>query len=117
MGVKLVVMSSVFLQKHEGKSFIESVEWLANRAHITLPARDAKYSARQKRINELSELNTFAVKYYHELLRTGQHSQHAREYLKNRGIITKTTNLFQLGYAKAQRNDLVKAAKHEGWTV
>ncbi len=106
-----------FLQKHEGKSFIESVEWLANRAHITLPARDAKYSARQKRINDLSELNKFAVKYYHELLRTGQHSQHAREYLKNRGIVTKTTNLFQLGYAKAQRNDLVKAAKHEGWTV
>lgn len=106
-----------FLEKHEGKSFIESVEWLANRAHITLPARDPEYSARQKRINDLSELNKFAVKYYHELLRTGQHSQHAREYLKNRGIITKTTNLFQLGYAKAQRNDLVKAAKHEGWTV
>lgn len=106
-----------FLQKHEGKSFIESIEWLANRANITLPARDAKYSARQKRINDLNELSTFAVRYYHELLRTGQHSQHAREYLKNRGIVTKTTNLFQLGYAKAQRNDIVKAATHEGWTV
>ncbi len=106
-----------FLQKHEGKSFVESVEWLANRAHITLPARDAQYSARQKRINDLSELNTFAVKYYHELLRTGQHSQYAREYLKNRGIVAKTTKLFQLGYAKTQRNDFVKAATHEGWTV
>lgn len=106
-----------FLQKYEGKSFIESIEWLANRANITLPARDAKYSARQQRINDLSELNTFAVKYYHELLRTGQPSQYAREYLKSRGIVTKTTNLFQLGYAKAQRNDLVKAATHEGWTV
>ncbi|MXV78228.1 DNA primase [Candidatus Poribacteria bacterium] len=106
-----------FLQKHEGKNFIESIEWLAKRANITLPARDTTYSARQKRINDLSELNTFAVKYYHELLRTGQHSQQAREYLKNRGIVTKTTNLFQLGYAKAHRNDLVKAATHEGWTV
>lgn len=106
-----------FLQKHEGKSFVESIEWLAKRANITLPAREAKYSARQKRINDLSELNTFAVKYYHELLRTGQHSQQAREYLKNRGIVTKMTNLFQLGYAKAQRNDLVKTATHEGWTV
>ena len=106
-----------FLQKHEGKNFIESIEWLANRAHITLPARDAKDSARQKRINDLSELNTFAVKYYHELLRTGQHSQHAREYLKNRGIITKTTNHFQLGYAKSERRDLVKTTTQEGWTV
>ncbi len=106
-----------FLEKHEGKSFIESVEWLANRAHITLPARDPEYSARQKRINDLSELNKFAVKYYHELLRTGQPSQHAREYLKTRGINTKTTNLFQLGYAKTQRNDFVKAAQQEGWTA
>ena len=106
-----------FLQKHEGKSFIESIEWLAKRANITLPARDAEYSTRQKRINDLSELNTFAVKYYHELLRTGQHSRQAREYLKNRGIVTKTTNLFQLGYAKTQRNDIVKAATHEVWTV
>ena len=106
-----------FLQKHEGKSFIEAIEWLANRVNITLPAQDAKSSARQKRINDLSELNRFAVRYYHELLRTGQHSQHAREYLINRGVVTKTTNVFQLGYAKSQRKDFVKAATHEGWTV
>lgn len=106
-----------FLQKHEGKSFIESIEWLAKRANVTLPAQDAEFSARQKRINDLSELNKFAVKYYHELLRTGQHSQHAREYLINRGVVTKTTDQFQLGYAKSERRDLVKAAKHEGWTV
>ncbi len=106
-----------FLQKHEGKTFIEAIEWLAERANIALPTRDAKSSARQKLINDLSELNRFAVKYYHELLRTGQHSQHAREYLKNRGILSQTNQMFQLGYAKQQRRDLVKAATHEGWTV
>ncbi len=106
-----------FLQKHEGKTFIEAIEWLAERANISLPTRDAKSSARQKLINDLSELNRFAVKYYHELLRTGQHSQHAREYLKNRGVVSQTNQLFQLGYAKQQRRDLVKAATHEGWTV
>lgn len=106
-----------FLQKHEGKTFIEAIEWLAERANISLPTKDAKVSARQKLINELSELNRFAVKYYHELLRTGQHSQQAREYLKNRGVVSQTTNLFQLGYAKQQRHDLVKTAKHEGWTI
>ncbi len=106
-----------FLQKHEGKTFIEAIEWLAERANIALPTRDAKSSARQKLINDLSELNRFAVKYYHELLRTGQHSQHAREYLKNRGVVSQTNQLFQLGYAKQQRRDLVKAATHEGWTV
>lgn len=106
-----------FLQKHEGKTFFEAIEWLAERANISLPTRDAKVSARQKLISELSELNRFAVKYYHELLRTGQHSQQAREYLKNRGVVTQTINLFQLGYAKQQRRDLYKAATHEGWKV
>ncbi|MCE2402361.1 DNA primase [Candidatus Poribacteria bacterium] len=106
-----------FLQKHEGKTFMEAVEWLAERANIALPTRDAKSTARQKLINDLSELNKFAVKYYHELLRTGQHSQQAREYLKNRGLLSQTTHLFQLGYAKSQRRDLVKAATHEGWKV
>ena len=106
-----------FLQKHEGKTFIEAIEWLAERANISLPTRDAKSSARQKLINDLSELNKFAVKYYHELLRTGQHSQQAREYLKNRGVLSQTIHFFQLGYAKSQRRDLVEAATHEGWTV
>ncbi len=106
-----------FLQKHEGKTFMEAIEWLAERANISLPTRDAKSSARQKLINDLSELNKFAVKYYYELLRTGQHSQQAREYLKNRGVLSQTNQLFQLGYAKSQRRDLVKAATHQGWTV
>lgn len=106
-----------FLQKHEGKTFMEAIEWLAERANISLPTRDPKSSARQKLINDLSELNRFAVKYYHELLRTGQHSQQAREYLKNRGVLSQTNQLFQLGYAKSQRRDLVKAATHQGWTV
>lgn len=106
-----------FLQKHEGKTFIEAIEWLAERSNIALPTQDAKSTARQKLFNDLSELNRFAVKYYHELLRTGQHSQHAREYLKNRGVLSQTTNQFQLGYAKSQRRDLVKAATHEGWKV
>ncbi len=106
-----------FLQKHEGKTFVEAIEWLAERANIPLPTIDAKITTQQKKRNELSDLNRFAVKYYHELLRTGQHSQRAREYLKNRGVRSQTVNLFNLGYAKQQRNDLVKAATHQGWTV
>lgn len=106
-----------FIQKHEGKTFVEAIEWLAERANISLPTKDPKVTARHKQINELSELNKFAVKYYHELLRTGQHSQHAREYLKNRGVLSQTVNFFNLGYAKQQRSDLVKAATQQGWTV
>ena len=106
-----------FLQKHEGKTFVEAIEWLAERVNIPLPTIDAKITTQRKKRNELSDLNRFAVKYYHELLRTGQHSQQAREYLKNRGVRSQTVNLFNLGYAKRQRNDLVKAATHQGWTV
>ncbi len=106
-----------FLQKHEAKTFIEALEWLADRANIPLPTRDAQATMRQRRFNDLSELNRFAVKYYHEQLRTGQSGQHARAYLKNRGVQPQTFRLFQLGYAKPERRDLVKAATHEGWSI
>ena len=106
-----------FLQKHEAKNFIEVIEWLADRANISLPTRDAQSSIQQKRFNDLNELNRFAVKYYHEQLRTGQPGQYARAYLKNRGVQPQTSSLFQLGYAKPGRRDLVKAATSEGWSI
>ncbi len=106
-----------FLQKHEGKTFVEAIEWLAERANIPLSTKNPKITAYHKRIRDLRELNRFAVKYYHELLRTGPYSQQAREYLKNRGILSETINFFNLGYAKQQRKDLVKAATHQGWTI
>ena len=50
-----------FVQKHEGKNFIETLEWLAGRLNIDLPNRDSRGSANRKRFTTLEDLNKFAV--------------------------------------------------------
>ena len=106
-----------FVQKYEGKSFRETVEWLAERLNISLPSQDAREVANRKRFSSLEDLNRFAVEYYHRQLLTEGAGTSARQYLKHRGVQPKTVRLFQLGYAKSGRRDLVKVAMDKGFTV
>ncbi|RKU29914.1 DNA primase [Candidatus Poribacteria bacterium] len=106
-----------FVQKHEGKSFIETIEWLAERQNIMLPTQDARESANQKRLRTLEDLNRFAVEYYHRQLLTERASESARQYLKHRGVQPKTLRSFQLGYATSGRRELVKVAMDKGFTI
>ena len=106
-----------FVQKHEGKSFIETVEWLAGRLNMSLPNQNPRESAQRKRFTSLEDLNRFAVEYYHRQLLTEQVSLSARQYLKHRGVQPKTLRLFQLGYAKSGHRALVKAATDKGFTI
>ena len=106
-----------FVEKHEGKSFMETIEWLAERQNITLPTQDARESANQKRLKTLEDLNRFAVEYYHRQLLTERASESARQYLKRRGVQPKTLRSFQLGYATSGRRELVKVATDKGFTI
>lgn len=106
-----------FVQKHEGKSFIETVTWLADRLNISLPSQDVRESANRKRFTSLEELNRFAVQYYHRELLTENVGEQAMRYLRHRGVQPKTLRLFQLGYARNARRNLVKTATEEGWTI
>ncbi len=106
-----------FVEKHEGKSFMETMEWLAGRLNISLPTQDVRETANRKRISSLEDLNRFAVEYYHRQLLTDGVGNAPRQYLKHRGVQPKTIRLFQLGYAKSGRRDLVKVATDEGFTI
>ena len=106
-----------FVQQHEGKSFRETVEWLADRLNIAIPTQDVRETAKRKRLSSLEDLNRFAVEYYHRQLLTDRSSASAMQYLKHRGVQPKTLRLFQLGYAQPGRRNLVKAAMAEGFTT
>lgn len=106
-----------FVQKHEGKDFRETLEWLAGRLNITLPTQDPRESANQKRISSLENLNHFAVEYYHRQLLTERAAARARQYLEHRGVQPKTLRSFQLGYAKSGQRELVKVATDKGFTI
>ncbi len=105
-----------FVQKHEGKSFTETAEWLAERLNIVIRSQDAREIAKQKRFSSLEDLNRFAVKYYHRQLLTEGIGDAARQYLNQRGIEPKTIQRFQLGYAKSSRRDLLKTAIQNEFT-
>ncbi len=106
-----------FVQKHEGKSFIETVEWLADRSNIDLPNQNVRESANRKRVTSLEDLNRFAVEYYHRQLLTERVGRQAKQYLTHRGVQSKTLRSFQLGYAKSGRRDFVKVATDNGFTI
>lgn len=106
-----------FVQKHEGKNFIETLEWLGGRLNINLPNQDSRGRADRKRFTTLEDLNRFAVEYYHNQLLTDGAGASARQYLRHRGVQLKTLRSFQLGYAKAARRDLIKVAIDKGFTI
>ena len=106
-----------FVQKHEGKNFIETLEWLAGRLNIDLPDQDVRGSANRKRFTSLEDLNRFAVEYYHNQLLIDRASASAMQYLKHRGVQLKSLRSFQLGYAKAGRREFIKVATDKGFTI
>ena len=106
-----------FVQKQEGKSFVETIEWLAGRLNIPLPSQDASENANRKRFSSLEDLNRLAVEYYHRQLLTEGVGTQAMRYLKNRGVQPKILRLFQLGYAKSGRRELVKEATDKGFSI
>ena len=96
---------------------METLEWLAERLNISLPNQEVRSSLSRKRFTSLEELNRFAVEYYHRQLLTENIGTPALKYLQQRGVQPKTLRLFQLGYAKSARRDLVKVATDEGFTI
>ncbi len=106
-----------FVQKHEGKSFIESVEWLASRLGMALPSRDAKAEQANRKRHELQNLNRFAAEHFHKQLLTPSVGGPALAYLKSRGVNDETIRQSQLGYATSGRQGLVKAATRANFTI
>ena len=106
-----------FLQKHEGKTFMEAVEWLADRIGVALPSKDARSRQVSQRRLELQDLNRFAMEYFHQQLLTPAIGQHALAYLRNRGFKDQTIRHFQLGYTKPDRRDFVKTATQKGFSI
>lgn len=106
-----------FVQKHEGKNFKETLEWLAGRLNIELPNRDGRESRKQRQLASLEDLNRFAVEYYHNQLLIDRAGASAMQYLKHRGVQLKTLRSFQLGYTKSGRRDLIRVATDKGFTI
>ena len=90
-----------FLMKYHNISFPEAVKMLAGKYNIEI--EDSHTSPLQKKQFELKEnlfrINLMVMELYGSFLKDSARAEHARSYLKQRGISQKIIEEFQLGYS------------------
>src|SRR5690606_17437541 len=104
-----------FLTEHDGMSFPEAVERIAEMAGVPMPARDPEAEKREKERTTLTDVMEMATRYFQERLQ-GQEGAEARAYLRKRGITSATQQAFRLGYAPDSRNGLKEFLAGKGIT-
>jgi DNA primase len=103
-----------FIMKKEGIEFGEALKLLANRAGVTLVSKQ-KDQVKERLTERLYQINEAAASYYHNLLLDGETGQAARDYLKQRGISTKTIDDFQLGLSPDRWDALHRHLEGKGY--
>lgn len=102
-----------FVQRMEGLDFPETIQLLADKAGVQLPAFDAKAGTERKRIHELNDL---AARFFRAQLLKSPQAEKAREYVKKRGLDDLTVDVWRLGYAPESWDALALALKAKGAT-
>lgn len=95
-----------FLQEFEGMTFYEALEWLAEKAGITLE-KTGPTAEDQLRSEVLAALD-LAKEYYHFLLTQHKAGEAGRKYLKERRVSNDSIKLFQLGVSLDSWDGLIK---------
>ena len=98
-----------FVMEYENFTFVEAMQYLAERASVELPkvdySKEAKEAADKKAA--LLEINKLAAQYFYYQLRR-QNGQKAWKYLVERGLTEETMKKFGLGYSDKYSDDLYK---------
>jgi DNA primase len=101
-----------FVEEIEGMDFYDSLKLLAGRAGVELKPKgnfhygDKEFAPTEK--SKVFEINDLAAKLYHKILIDHPKAEHARKYLKNRGINKESIKNFNLGYAPKSWDFLIK---------
>lgn len=106
-----------FLMEYENYSFLEAVQYLAERAGVELPkeeySKEAKDRADLKAI--LLEINKVAAQYYYIQLKS-ERGMVAHKYLSERGLSEETIKTFGLGFSNKYSNDLYQYLRSKGYS-
>ncbi len=101
-----------FLMRREGFSFPDAVRHLAERAGIPVPERGRP---REEGLLKLFELQRLACDHFRKILKAPE-GVAAREYLSQRGVGSEAVERFQLGYAPAEWDGLLREMTRLGLT-
>jgi DNA primase len=106
-----------FVMEYEHIDFPAAVRKLAARAGITIVEKhgaadgDRQYETRRK----LLKLHAEAAEWFHENLTKKEIGESARQYLKQRGIISEIAKRWQLGYAPDEWDTFGNWARGQGY--
>ena len=105
-----------FLMEYENYTFIEAVEYLAERSGVELPkaeySREAKERAGLKA--SLLEINKAAAQYFYVQLKSEQ-GKAGYTYLRERRLSDETIRAFGLGYSNKYSDDLYRYLRSKGY--
>ena len=100
-----------FISKIEGIGFKEAIEYLADRARITLPkSENNEDSKREELKSKVYKVNNFTAEYYHKRLYKPE-SKAGQEYVKQRKLTTETLESYNLGFS-GNYDELYKVLKN-----
>ncbi|MBV9671400.1 MAG: DNA primase [Verrucomicrobia bacterium] len=107
-----------FIMQYENVEFVEAVRRLASRASIALVEQDLDLEdeSKQKKRKRLLRLHFEAAAWFHRNLLRTRAAEHAREYLRTRGINIETAKKWQLGYAPNEWTALTDWARKSGFS-
>ena len=104
-----------FLIEHDRLDFVEAIEQLANNLGMEVPREEASqqskdaYLKKKKEQQQLFDLMEKASHYFQQQLRQHPTKEKAVSYLKGRSMTGQTAKAFQLGFAPAGWDNLLKA--------
>ncbi|MDI6711103.1 MAG: DNA primase [Bacillota bacterium] len=102
-----------FIMLKENLTFPESVRWLAERVGVHIPEHAPAQNPEQERA---WRANALARDFYRETLEHDPAAQAARDYLDRRGITAATRQRFELGFAPAGWDALLRFLGRHGYT-
>jgi DNA primase len=106
-----------FLMKYEQMSFPEAVTSLAKRSGVALPKARSSTTASplEAQKEQLYRMNELAADFFHKFLLAAPQAEKARAYMQQRGIDQRSVEAFQLGYAPATWDSLVRHGVERGF--
>ncbi|WP_028509589.1 DNA primase [Ruminococcus sp. NK3A76] len=105
-----------FIMKYHNLDYVEAIKMLAERGGITMP--EDEYSQRKPQglqKKRLYEINKVAARFFFENLRSPEGAP-CRQYLKMRGLTSKTIQKYGMGYAKNSFTALKDYMLAEGYS-
>ncbi len=95
-----------FIEQAENLDFIPAVEFLANRAGLSMPQQSYESNRDRAKEEKILQINRLAARYYYDNLQSPMGAV-AREYLAQRKLSPQMMTKFGLGYALDEWSGLI----------